>query len=96
MLVCNAVEDLDKNFIIHDCTLKFSGIDKLSHIVQPNIPDCPWYIDWNVDNKILSLFVMMHVCRCQLQVTFDPEIFFNVFLPVIIFEAGFSMKRVSF
>ena len=29
------------------------------------------------------------------QVTFDPEIFFNVFLPVIIFEAGFSMKRVS-
>lgn len=29
-------------------------------------------------------------------VTFDPEIFFNVFLPVIIFEAGFSMKRRHF
>ncbi|XP_045199665.2 sodium/hydrogen exchanger 9-like isoform X4 [Mercenaria mercenaria] len=29
-------------------------------------------------------------------VTFDPEIFFNVFLPVIIFEAGYSMKRRFF
>jgi len=28
------------------------------------------------------------------QATFDPEVFFNVILPPIIFNAGFSMKKV--
>ena len=34
------------------------------------------------------------VFLCMLQMVFDPEIFFYVLLPPIIFHAGYSMKRV--
>lgn len=33
--------------------------------------------------------------QIDLKATFDPEIFFNIILPPIIFHAGYSLKRVS-
>lgn len=39
--------------------------------------------------------VQLEENEMDLKATFDPEIFFNIILPPIIFYAGYSLKRVS-
>jgi hypothetical protein len=36
-----------------------------------------------------------NINEIDLKATFDPEIFFNIILPPIIFYAGYSLKRVN-
>jgi hypothetical protein len=42
-----------------------------------------------------SEVVNVEANEMDLKATFDPEIFFNIILPPIIFHAGYSLKRVS-
>ena len=39
---------------------------------------------------------LLDLLQIDQKTTFDPEIFFNVFLPPIIFNAGYSMKKRFF
>ena len=68
--------------------LSFPG--KLSNQTIPN----------TLTNKTYSYMFRGEVAHIEeneidLKATFDPEIFFNIILPPIIFHAGYSLKRVS-
>ncbi len=86
----------------------FSHVDKTyislaaQNLTVQNIPEL---IYLSVGNRTKEVFVYTfknpklktdHVSQeYEEKATFDPEIFFNILLPPIIFHAGYSMKRVS-
>jgi sodium/hydrogen exchanger-like protein 6/7 len=59
-------------------------------IVNLDLIDNSTYV-YKLDHQLTEL-----TDSIQEKLTFDPEIFFNLFLPPIIFYAGYSLKRVHF
>lgn len=63
--------------------------------------ECLFFTDAPVPNKTYAYsfrgeIVNLEQNEIDLKATFDPEIFFNIILPPIIFHAGYCLKRVSF
>lgn len=68
--------------------MKFPG--KLSHGSSENIPNKTYAFAFRGE------IVAAQENEIDFKATFDPEIFFNIILPPIIFYAGYSLKRKYF
>lgn len=65
-----------------------------------NNPKIRYILELPVPNKTYAYsfrgeIVNVEQNEIDLKATFDPEIFFNIILPPIIFHAGYCLKRVS-
>ena len=78
------------------CITEHLSVD-LNHL-KCNFEVCNFFICIAIVNCIIKSMTLTaseaDETVLYLQATFDPEIFFNIILPPIIFNAGYQMKRV--
>lgn len=64
--------------------------------VDPNSPQSPARANKTYSYSFRGEVAKLDENEIDLKATFDPEIFFNIILPPIIFHAGYSLKRKYF